>query len=158
MSLSNREQNIFAWLICETGITVYYFWNVLRMPVDTLLLSKGMFQLVLSVIGLSVLACILVSIFVNGHKNKETADERDHVIEGKAIGYAYRAMIGAIAFFIVHLYLNQGLDLSHLPYQFDWFLRPMPITAFTILNAMVAILWFAEMVKYGGQLWLYQRE
>jgi len=158
MNLSNRERSIFGHMVFETGITVYYLWHAFRLPADTLLTSGEWVDLVVGLIPIAIIGGILIGAVVIGSKTKvSTADERDRGIESKADGIAYRMMIAAIAVYVGLLGFAYGIQPELVPDIFGKPLLELLITPFTVLNALVLIMFIAETAKYISQLWFYRR-
>ncbi|MBL1430480.1 MAG: hypothetical protein COA60_003005 [Robiginitomaculum sp.] len=158
MNLSNRERSIFGHMVFETGITVYYLWYAMKLPVDTLLNSKEWVGLVISLIPIGIVGGIIVGAIVIGTKSKTTAaDERDRGIESKADGIAYRMMIVAIALYLGLIGFTYGIQPDLVPDTFAKQWLTFAITPLSVLNALVIIMFVAETTKYACQLWFYRR-
>jgi len=157
MQLSNRAKNILGFMVFETWVMGFYMVHAARLPNDISLLSAAMGKLSISVTIVSIIGGIIVTAIINGTKDKEAADERDLEIEGKAMGYAYRALFIGISIFIAHLFLNQTMISGYFPAtgllgQFRF--APTPLN---LMSYMLAILWLGETTKYLSQLRFYKR-
>jgi hypothetical protein len=157
MELSNRAKNILGFMIIETQLSFYFLWRAFKLPADTPLLSGAMFELVLAVILISIIGGIIVTVIVNGTKNKEAADERDKNIERQADSFAYRTLVWSIICFLIFLYVSQGMEIGELPGQFEKALIVFSFTPLRVLMAMIFIMWVSETAKYATQLRLYGR-
>jgi len=96
---SNRELNIWAELILNVVVSIYFFPKIFQLIINGQLYSEAL----VGIIATSIIISIIYSIFVFGAINtltkKEEKDERDYIYELKS--YRISNIIYQVSIFIL---------------------------------------------------------
>ena len=96
---SNRELNIWAELILDIIVSIYFFPKIFPLIIDGQLYSEALVGIIVN----SIIIAIIYSIFVFGAINtltkREEKDERDYIYELK--GYRISNIISQVSIYLL---------------------------------------------------------
>lgn len=150
-TFSNRELNIWATLVLDVGVAIYYFSSVLALPSGTDLHGKAMAGIIGEIIVWSFTYSILVFGYINS-RGEEKKDERDQGFEARANSMAYYVLTCAVVLLIGHVVLNSLFADYEKSLTIPAMLSPV-----VIANLLLFALILASMAKALTQLFYYRR-
>lgn len=152
-NFSNRELNLWATLVLDVGVTVYYFSQVLGMPggLDANLVELA--KLVGKIIIFAIIFGIIVFSIINA-RGQEQLDERDYRFEAKANSIGHGTLVICAVLIIGHIVLNT-LGLNYWPSNQKFLLSVSPMA---IAHLLLLALILTSSVKAISQLILYRRD
>ena len=121
---SNRELNIWAELILDIIVSIYFFPKIFPLIIDGQLYSEALVGIIVNSIIIAIIYSIFVFGAINALTKREEKDERDYIYELKSYRISY-------IIFHVSIYLLIGLIV------FDP-INPKPLPDFTA--PMIAML------------------
>jgi len=148
--MSRKE--IYAW--SSFGLTLaifgYYLISVFGLPTGVENYSEQVTALIWKVIGIAFLVQFVID-FLNSAKIGGVAkDERDKLIESKAFRNAYYFLMLAVVSLIFNVLISNFLSEASGQQSF----LTVPFMMFHIL---VFVLFIANFIKSGTQIFYYQR-
>ena len=150
--LSNRELNLWAELLVNIIVALYYFPNAFRLMKTNEWTPTGgaMIGLVVSTIILAIIISIVLAILVSIWKKPAKKDERDYIFSARGSMIAYMALFIFVAIIIGQL-MFQGL-FPEAAARLDLTADPAIIAHFLLLSLM-----FSSTIKCVAQLVSYRR-
>ena len=144
---SNRELNIWAELILDILVSIYFFPKIFPLIIDGQLYSDAL----VGIIATSIIISIIYSIFVFGAINtltkREEKDERDYIYELKS--YRISNIISQVS-----IYLLIGLIIFY-PINRVRLTELMSPPMVAMLLLIIAL--FSSTVKSVNQLYYYRK-
>jgi len=143
---SNRELNIWAELILDIIVSIYFFPKIFPLIINGQLYSEAL----VGIIANSIIISIIYSIFVFGAINtltkKEKKDERDYIYELKS--YRISNIISQVSIYLlISLIVFNPINRVHL----TEFTAPM------IAMLLLIITLFSSIGKSVNQLYYYRK-
>ena len=96
---SNRELNIWAELILDIIVSIYFFPKIFPLIIDGQLYSDALVGIIATTILISIIYSIFVFGAINTLTKKEEKDERDYIYELKS--YRISNIIYQVSIFIL---------------------------------------------------------
>ena len=143
-SFSNRELNIWAELVLDLIVSIYFFPKLFLLIMSSEIHSNESIILIGTTIFISIAYSIVVFTIINIFKESEKKDERDYIFELKSYKISNTIFQISILFLICWLFFT---PLSN-HYEFT----PIMIAAFLII-----IILFCSASKSVSLLYFYRR-
>jgi amino acid transporter len=141
---SNRELNIWAELVLDLIVSIYFFPKLFLLTISGDIYSNESIILITTTIFISIAYSIIVFTIINIFKESEKKDERDYIFELKS----YK--ISNTIFQISILLLICWLFFSPLSNHYEF--TPIMIAAFLIIITL-----FSSAGKSVSLLYFYRR-
>ena len=141
---SNRELNIWAELVLDLIVSIYFFPKLFLLIISGDIHSYESFNLITTTIFISIAYSIVVFTIINIFKESEKKDERDYIFELKSYKISNTIFQISIFFLICWLFFT---PLSN-HYEFT----PIMIAAFLIIITL-----FCSASKSVSLLYFYRR-
>ena len=141
---SNRELNIWAELVLDLIVSIYFFPKLFLLITSGDIHSNELIILITTTIFISIAYSIVVFTIINVFKESEKKDERDYIFELK--GYKISNTIFQISIVILVCWLFFTPLSNH--YEFT----PIMIAAFLIIITL-----FCSASKSVSLLYFYRR-
>ena len=141
---SNRELNIWAELVLDLIVSIYFFPKLFLLTISGDIYSNESIILITTTIFISIAYSIIVFTIINIFKESEKKDERDYIFELK--GYKISNTIFQISIVILVCWLFFTPLSNH--YEFT----PIMIAAFLIIITL-----FCSASKSVSLLYFYRR-
>ena len=141
---SNRELNIWAELVLDLIVSIYFFPKLFLLIISGEIHSYESFILISTTIFISIAYSIVVFTIINIFKESEKKDERDYIFELKSYKISNTIFQISILFLICWLFFT---PLSN-HYEFT----PIMIAAFLIIITL-----FCSASKSVSLLYFYRR-
>ena len=122
---SNRELNIWAELILDIIVSIYFFPKIFPLIIDGQLYSEALVGIIVNSIIIAIIYSIFVFGAINALTKREEKDERDYIYELKS--YRISNIIYQVSIFIL---ISQIVVFNPI--------NPKPLTDFTA--PMIAML------------------
>ncbi|WP_146027208.1 hypothetical protein [Bowmanella denitrificans] len=150
-TFSNREWNLMATLVLDLAIAALYFSKLASLPEGLAAPGSALAGIIVQVIIVACIGAALLFGLINWRTgNREPADERDRLIEGKGNSIGYGVLVGAILLMIGHLVADAlGVGSDTLPVALS--------TPLICAHALLICLLAASTVKHLSQLVMYRR-
>ena len=143
-SYSNRELNIWAELVLDLIVSIYFFPKLFLLIISGEIHSYESIILITTTIFISIAYSIVVFTIINVFKESEKKDERDYIFELKSYKLSNTIFQISILFLICWLFFT---PLSN-HYEFT----PIMIAAFLIIITL-----FCSASKSVSLLYFYRR-
>ena len=145
------RQELYAWssLGFTAAIFAYYLITVFGWPAGMEAYAEQITDLIWKVIGITVLAELILDLLNSTRLGGIHKDERDIQIAAKGFRNAYYFLMGSIIVLVVHVIINdfiREISGEHL------FLS----VPFIIFHVLVFILFIANIIRSGTQVFYYQ--
>ncbi len=144
-SFSNRELNIWAELVLDLIVSIYFFPKLFLLIISGDIYSNESIILITTTIFISIAYSIVVFTIINIFKESEKKDERDYIFELKSYKISNTIFQISILFLIGSIIFN---PLSN-HYEFT----PNLIAAFLIIITL-----FCSASKSVSLLYFYRRD
>ena len=109
---SNRELNIWAELILDILVSIYFFPKIFPLIIDGRLYSEALVGIIVNSIIIAIIYSIFVFGAINALTKREEKDERDYIYELKSYRISYYLSHGGILGIICLIVFN--LSLIHI--------------------------------------------
>ncbi len=96
---SNRELNIWAELILDIIVSIYFFPKIFPLIIDGQLYSDALVGIIATSIIISIFYCVFVFGAINTLTKKEEKDERDYIYELKS--YRISNIISQVSIYLL---------------------------------------------------------
>ena len=93
---SNRELNIWAELILDIIVSIYFFPKIFPLIIDGQLYSEALVGIIVNSIIIAIIYSIFVFGAINALTKREEKDERDYIYELKSYRISYYLSQGGI--------------------------------------------------------------
>ena len=103
---SNRELNIWAELILDILVSIYFFPKIFPLIIDGRLYSEALVGIIVNSIIIAIIYSIFVFGAINALTKREEKDERDYIYELKSYRISYYLSHGGILAIICLIVYN----------------------------------------------------
>lgn len=147
--MSNREKSIWAEILLDVVIALYFFPRVFAMEGGVGANAGEMGGIIGVVIVIAIVgSAIIYGLF--GVGKVEAEDERDYQIDAKAHRLGYWAVVSTISFLIGHMVLNEATK-EIFGFQYE-VMTPGQIVVYMLLSLTIS-----AFVKDSAKLFYYRR-
>ena len=147
--MSNREKSIWASVLLDIVIALYFFPQVFAMEGGISANASEMAGIIIAVILMAIIGSAIIK-WLLGVGKAEQQDERDLAIDAKAHKLGYWALCSAVVFLSGHVVVNEATQ-EFFGFQYEI------LSAGQIATYMVFSLVISAFVKDGAQLFFYRR-
>ncbi len=147
--MSNREKTIWANMLLDIIIALYFFPQVFAMKDGIGVNVDEMVGIIGTVIVMAIVGSSIIYWLLDVGKD-EAEDERDHAINAKAHKLGYWSVVVTISFLIGHVVLNET-TLELFSYQYEE-MNPGQIATYMLFSLVIS-----AFIKDGAKLFFYRR-
>jgi L-asparagine transporter-like permease len=141
---SNRELNIWAELVLDLIVSIYFFPKLFLLIISRDIYSNESIILITTTIFISIVYSIVVFTIINIFKESEKKDERDYIFELKSYKTSNTIFQISILFLICSIIFN--------PISNNYEFTPIMIASFLIIITL-----FCSAGKSVSLLYFYRR-
>jgi len=143
-TVSNRELNIWATLILDVVVAVYYFSSIIAMPEVTM---AALAALIGKIIVFSIVFSIVIFSLINARGAKKP-DERDYRFETRANAIGYYTLSVGVVLVLGHIVIGNVMPIEQ---------RVDTSSPVVVANILLFMLILASCAKALSQLFQYRR-
>ena len=116
---SNRELNIWAELILDIIVSIYFFPKIFPLIIDGRLYSEALVGIIVNSIIIAIVYSIVVFGTINALTKREEKDERDYIYELKSYRISYYlshwGILGIICLIVFNALYQENIGLLTPP-------------------------------------------
>ncbi|VAW01015.1 hypothetical protein MNBD_ALPHA01-2456 [hydrothermal vent metagenome] len=148
-TISNREKTIWANVLLDVIIALYFFPKIFAMEGGIGANAGEMPSIIGVVIVMAIVGSLIIDWLLDVDK-AEQKDERDYLFDARSYFAGFVAMFFLVSFLIGHLILNE-ITMKIFNFQYE------ALTSTQIVTYLLLLLMMAAFVKDVVKLFYYRR-